>query len=407
VDVFIQKRANGDPAKRTQLWEKMRSSPHDSAEYKALVFAALVTVASQEGTPPGFLSVGAFENYIRARRTAVAQDAVDMYNEWKGVNAYNQYQAARRASGIGGMDPSVLGGTPGDYVSLAWIAASPDQRGGEFMEALDALGFQGSSGALGADPSSPDNGFNTAYLLPVYKSMEKGLDKFDDWALDTVSWGKISGKAFQTAGKVAGLALIAVQSAVDLSTAITTIVGQQEAEKQYSQLLTDAQQPVSVHQMLKSGKDEDLQQLLLYWALATSPYNASPKAGQGQLTDATLCADNAHSLQCRNSAGIVTAAGDAVGAWPVAAAPPPPKPTIAQSWEEAVVSSIDAANFVIHARMVEFGKAITIRVGNADLLNSVKAGAIIYLGPNGAASLDGKTECCRFTFDSGGARVPN
>jgi hypothetical protein len=277
--------------------------------------ATLQTIANQDGQPRGWMSVSALQEYIRNRRTFVAQDATAMYSAWEGVNAYNQWQAARRASGIGGMDPSVLGATPGDYVSLAWIAASPDQRGGEFLEALEALGMQGSSGALGAAPSSLDGGFNPAYLLPIYKAMEKGLDKYADWALDTVSWGKISGKAFQTAGKVAGLALIAVQGAVDLSMAITTLVGQQEAAKMYSQLVSEAQKPVSIRDMLRSGKDEDLQQLLLYWALASSPYKSGPKAGQGQLTDAILCADPSLNARCKASAAVVTSAGNPVQAW--------------------------------------------------------------------------------------------
>jgi hypothetical protein len=405
VDAFIQKRANGDPQKRKELWDKMRTSPHDSPEYKALLFAALITVASQDGTPPGFLSVGAFEDYIRARRTFVAQDAVNMYTEWEGVNAYNQYQAARRASGAAGMDPSVLGGTPGDYDSLAWIAASPDQRGGEFLEALDALGFQGSSGTFAS--YSSDEGFNSAYLLPVYKVMEKGLDKYSDWALDTVSYGKISGKAFQTAGKVAGLALIAVQAAVDLSTAITTIVSQEEAKKKYAQLVTDANQPVSVHAMLRSGKDEDLQQLLLFWALASSPYQAGPKSGQGPLTDATLCADPTIGARCKYSSAIVEAAGNAVQVWqaqtPVAA-PKPAAISIADQ-DAARVMSIDAATGTIRARLVDYAKIIVIRVGNPELLNSVKVGSTVFVNmQTKAASLDGKTTCCTFTMEM--SRVP-
>jgi hypothetical protein len=407
VDAFIQKRANGDPAKRKALWDKMVNTPHDSPEYKALLFAQLVTVANQDGTPPGWLSVEAFQDYIRARKVFIAQDAVDMYEAWRDVNAYNQYQAARRASGIGGMDPSVLGGTPGDYVSLAWIGASPDQRGGEFLEALDDLGSLSGAGALGSNPSSPDDGFNTAYLLPIYKIMEKGLDKYSDWALDTVSWGKISGKAFQTAGKVAGLALIAVQSAVDFSTAITTIVGQQEAEKQYSQLVADAKQQVSVRQMLRSGKDEDMQQLLLFFALASSPYQYGPKAGDGQLNDATLCADPKLGERCKYSAGIVRAAGDAVKVWE-APAPPPPKPTLADTMEEARVVSIDPETTTVRARLVDFGRIVSIRTGNSALLGTVKVGSIVYVDiAKGTASFDGKTVCCTAKFETGGAKINN
>src|SRR5207249_9249141 len=113
-----------------------------------------------------------------------------------------QYEAAKRASGISGMDTAVLGAIPGDYVSIAWLAASPDQRGGAFMEAVDALGGYGASGVLGPDPSEPEGGFDSVYLQPVYKVIDKGLDKYKDWAVDTVSWGRISGKAFETAGKV-------------------------------------------------------------------------------------------------------------------------------------------------------------------------------------------------------------
>ena len=313
VDAFIQARANGDPQKRKEIWQRMRSTPHDSPEFKALMFAALVTIANQDGNPKGWMAVNSFADYIRNRRIFVAQDATAMYNAWEDLNAYNQWQAARRASGISGMDPSVLGATPGDYISLAWIAASPDQRGGEFLEALNALGFQGSTGALA--PSSPDSGWNPAYLLPIYKAMEKGLDKYSDWAMDTVSWGKISGKAFQTAGKVAGLALIAVQSTVDLSTAIATIVGQEEAKKVYAGLLPEAQKTVNVRDMVRSGREEDLQQLLLFWSLASSPYKAGPKAGQGQLTDAVLCANPSISMRCQSAAAVVTAAGNQVNVW--------------------------------------------------------------------------------------------
>jgi hypothetical protein len=109
--------------------------------------------------------------------------------------------------------------------------------------------------------------------------------------------------------------LIAVQSAVDLTSAITTLVAQEEAAKQYATLVTDAQQPVDIRQMLRSGTDENLQQVLLYWALASSPYKSGPKAGQGQLTDATLCADPVLNSRCQASAGIVTNAGKAVQVW--------------------------------------------------------------------------------------------
>jgi hypothetical protein len=273
---------------------------------------------------------------------------------------------------------------------------------------VNALGFQSSSDAS----FSSDEGFNSAYLLPVYKVMEKGLDKYSDWALDTVSWGKISGKAFQTAGKVAGLALIAVQSAVDLSTAITTIVSQEEAKKQYAQLVPDAQQPVSMHAMLKSGKDEDLQQLLLFWALLSSPYKSGAKAGEGQLNDATLCADPTIGPRCKYSAAVVEAAGNAVQVWQAAAVAPAPAEqvyTVAgiKNPDEARVISVDPTTFTVRARLVDYAKVVVIRVGDPSMLNGVTVGQTIYVDiATKAVSLDGKTKCCIFMYDTQGVVKP-
>ena len=393
VDAFVQLRANGDPQKRREIWQKMRSAPHDSPEFKALTFAALLTLANQRDNPKGWSAVNSFADYIRNRRIFVAQEATAMYSAWQDLNAYNQWQAARRASGIGGMDPAVLGATPGDYQSVAWIAASPDQRGGEFVEALTALGVLSSKLAL-ASPGS-GGGWNAAYLLPVYKALEKAIDKYADWALDTVSWGKISGKTFQAAGRAAGLALIAFQSAVDLSTAITTIVGQEEANKVYANLVTEAQAKVDIPAMVNSKDEADAHQLVLFWALATSPYKAGPKAGEGQLSDQAICADAAVRSRCQAVNAVVTAAGTAVNAWGPTTAPAPV--AVSGFHEEARVVSIDAATSTVRARMTEMARIVVVRLPDPAPLKTLKVGSILYLDLNRRmASLDGKVACCSF-----------
>ena len=89
-------------------------------------------------------------------------------------------------------------------------------------------------------------------------------------------------------------------------------------------------------------------------------------------------------------------------AWPTQAAAPTPAPAaipIADQ-DEARVMSIDATTGTIRARLTDYGKIIVIRVGNPDLLNSVKVGSAVYVNiQTHAASLDGKTTCCTFTME--------
>lgn len=316
VDAFISKRAGGDPARKRELWQKMVLTPSDSAEFKALLFASLLTVANQSNPSlAAQASLAGFEKYARARRTFVAQDAKGMYDAWTGVDAYNKYQAARRSSGAAGMDVAVLGASPDDYVSYAWLAAVPDSKGAEFLEAVQTLGVMGST-ASGA-PAAGAAGFDPAYLVPVWKALEEGLDKFDEMAgLLTQSTTKAVnsvGRTLSSVGKGVFIAATVVQAALDLTTAITTLMDQAKAEEQYRTLVADADKPVSVKALAASSKAEDKQQLLLFWALATSPYNAGPKSGEGSLTQAQLCAQPGMASRCDRYTSVVTVAQQKAG----------------------------------------------------------------------------------------------
>src|SRR5262249_41230376 len=144
---------------KQQLWDQMINAPNDSPEFKALIFASIMTVAKRDPnlTSNAAQAVQYFQSYIRKRRTYIAQEALAMYNKYLEFNAYKQWQGAKSRALAGGplgfvgggsgaiiTSPSAsLGSTvgvpPDDYVNAAYAAAVPDSRGQAFITALTDL----------------------------------------------------------------------------------------------------------------------------------------------------------------------------------------------------------------------------------------------------------------------------
>jgi hypothetical protein len=314
VDAFLAKRGGN----KADLWNKMTNAPNDSAEFKALVFAALLVAAEKSPSytaRPGN-AVSIFQDYIRKRRTYVAQDAVGMYNAYLDFNAYKQWKAAGAAALGGGpaifqgfakaviQPPSggvgaTVGVPPDDYVNAAYAAAVPDKRGDDFMKALVDLGgtsYQASSEESGVDPTAAIQLGITVASSAV--AMHDVLDGNE--VIKAIS--VLSGKG----GFGVGLGMGLVGTVLDGVAAALTLYAQLEADKQYSKLIDTADQPVSISKILKSGTDEDKNSLVMWWALATSPYKASAAAGDGSLTDADVCAN--YRTQCNDVQQIVAKA---------------------------------------------------------------------------------------------------
>jgi hypothetical protein len=182
VDAFLAKRAKGNVAAKRQLWASMAADPAASAELKALLFASLVTAAKKPN--PDVVSAAAvreFEVYMRSRRVYVANEAVRMYERWKDLDAYNQYQAARRSSGIGGISADVIGAAPPDFKAFAWSGAVPDSAGREFVVASAALSrLADGTTSVGSVVNDGVGSFNLSYLDPLMKATEKALDLLQD-----------------------------------------------------------------------------------------------------------------------------------------------------------------------------------------------------------------------------------
>ena len=101
VDAFILKRAGNDPYRERAIWQSMIADPGSSAEVKALLFSALLKAAKQSNpTPEARMSLAQFEQFARARRIYVAEEAKHMYEAWQGVDGYTSSQNTRQHLGF-------------------------------------------------------------------------------------------------------------------------------------------------------------------------------------------------------------------------------------------------------------------------------------------------------------------
>jgi hypothetical protein len=336
VDTFLARRAASNGTTREQLWDQMINAPNDSPELKALVFAALLQVARQDAklASNAAQSVSFFQTYVQRRRTYVAQDARAMYDAYLGFNAYKQWKGTKAVMMAGGpmgfisagtgaviTSPSAgLGSTvgvpPDDYVNKAYAAAAPDARGQAFVGALNDLAGMsyeatGDSSTAALDPS-------TALQLGL-SITSTALSMHD--LLDGLGVAKgiaaLSGRVRMGVDVGMGLA----GNVLDAVGAIMTVYAQQEAAAQYAKLVEEANRPVNIKQTLDSGSMDDKNSLIMWWALATSPYKPTSTFGQTALTNAEVCA--AYSTQCATIRNIVTAARPVTSP----TSPPPPRPS--------------------------------------------------------------------------------
>jgi len=382
VDAFLNKRAGGNAAKKQELWGQMINTPNESPEFKALIFAAILLVAQRD---PNFQTrpsdmVSIFQDYIQKRRTYVAKDALAMYNAYLGFNAYKQNQGTKQAILAGG--PLILGsvitspqlsGTigvpPDDYVNAAYSAAVPDSRGDEFMRALADL-----TGTPYKNPSMGDTSFDpTAAIqlgLNVIGSATAVHDLLEEYKV-IKGIGLLSGKG----GLGIGLGATLAGSVLDAAAVIMTLYAQQEAAKQYSQLVALADKPVSIAQISKSGSDEDKNSLIMWWALATSPYKPSSTVRESPIRDADVCAT--YPSQCADIKRIVAAVRPtSPQVQPVTLAPAPPEFLEQVNAMAALAQLLSSANSTAAANALKPGVAGAVqRLNQATLAVKKLSGA--------------------------------
>jgi hypothetical protein len=320
VDAFLSKRAGGNAQKKRALWTNMINDPAGSAELKALMFASLLDVAKQDN--PNVVakaSLNEFERYMRARRVYIATEAVRMYQGWDQIDGYNMTQAARNASGIGGISTAVIGAGAADYKSYAWSGAVPDSAGIAFVLASESLSQLTGSTSAGNVVNDALFEFSTSYLEPVTKAIEKSLDALQDVAEemlgDAKTFTQMADAAMVLKGAdAAAVGLTLVTGAMEISNGIMTLLEKDKQAAEYGSYIQEMDRPITVRQLLDSPNPDDKQLLMLMWALGTEAYRPSDKIGTGRLAGGDLCMSSGWmNQQCAIASEKIKAAAKAVG----------------------------------------------------------------------------------------------
>jgi hypothetical protein len=316
VDAFLEKRADGDTARKRAIWAEMIADPSGSAELKALLFASLLRVAKDSASAAATDAVGEFESYIRARRSYVADEALRMYRKANEVYAF--YRQAKDSISIARAGAEAVETAATDFKTYAWSAVMPDSAGTAFIAASAALSQLGVSGGVEGVTDAAISSLNARYLEPVTKALESQLDMLQDKSADMIEKAGASAlasgaRALKGAdGAMIGTTLLA--GAMKVSKGVMSLFGKDKLAAEYEKYVEEMGAPVKVRQMLESTNPEDRQTLLLYWALATSPHKASDRIGTGAMTGAELCSSDAWTIaQCSSAKAKIAAAAKAAG----------------------------------------------------------------------------------------------
>jgi len=318
VDAFLDKRADGDTAKKREMWAAMISDPSSSAELKALLFASLLSVAKQDSVNADAKhALNEFESYVQRRRSYVAGEAFRMYKKAREVDS-----AYKQVSDSGAIDRTrgeAVETAATDFKTYAWSSVVPDSSGTAFILASAALSQLGISGGAEGAVNAAFSSLNVRYLAPVTQALEDELDKLQVKGADVVANAStittIANRAI--ALKNADPAMIGttlLSGAMKVSKGVMNLFGKDKVAAEYEKYVGEMSMPVRVKEMMDSTKPEDRQTLLLYWALATSAHKASDKLGDAALSGAELCnSDSWTAAECSSAKALIQAAAKTVG----------------------------------------------------------------------------------------------
>ena len=311
VDAFLDKRANGDSARKREMWAEMIADPASSAELKALLFASLLSVAKQDtASAVAKDALHEFELYVQRRRSYVAGEALRMYRKAREVDTY--YEHAKDSGGA--VETAAT-----DFKTYAWSSVMPDSAGTAFIVASAALSQLGTSGGVEGVADAAISSLNVRYLAPVTKALEDELEMLQDKRADIMEKAGTlstiaSGVRALRGADPAMISTTLLGAAMKVSKGVMNFFGKDKVATEYEKYAEEMSVPVRVRDMLESTNPEDRQTLLLYWALATSAHKASAKIGTGAITGAELCnADSWTAAECSSAKAMIQAAAKAAG----------------------------------------------------------------------------------------------
>lgn len=303
---FIRNSEGGTVSKTfaADQWRIIRDNPQDSpalngAMYYRMLFAALDSGASRADKE----LVRSFENYIQDRRTAMAQDILNMYDAWK-------YSIdTKRDMGLTGTKFSGImnyGKVPPNFQkvlekSLREQGASPVAIAGMLGGAVVA-----SAGpVLGIAAKVSQSAARKRYLKSLDAKLLNYGDDVDDVvdAVKTIAKGASKGigkggktlKSIAKVGKVfmrgGGGPLIAVSLvSVMIETSIGQFISIQKARPDLLKAVKRAKKKVSVKGKIERG---DLRTLMFYWGMGSN----APVAASSSVEKVATAAYKAKGLR--------------------------------------------------------------------------------------------------------------
>lgn len=272
-------------------WQAIAGAPYRSDAFRALVYQNLqmaISIAPENRTAAQTKVIAAFQEYIKQKRTYLAQMGLAMYDAWK---AYDEKakNSVKRSSLQQMFDygtvPLDFHGTLG---SIAALGAGGIGLAGATMASVayaNQLGLAGATNAVvnsakvlkglekvteAADPLSKAVRYLSTVPINKQTAFISLVPKGDAFAGQSMSnilkpLNLFKGTAAANAA-LAGSTIITIAFAIIQSVAIDQFIAIQTARPKLEAALLQAQQPVDLGQVFSQPNGADL--VLYYWAKA-------------------------------------------------------------------------------------------------------------------------------------------
>lgn len=255
-----------------QQWQEIGGSPYRNQQFQAIVFANLADAAAAEPanrTPAQTKLIKSFEEYIRLRRTFIAQTGLDMYDAWKAYDDKSKQSTARSQLQVA-FD---YGTVPLDFHATLGAVTSLGATGAGLGGALAAVS------KFAAQVELTEVTDKAGKVVGHVASRETSLFGLATRSKNALAPLKLLKGTAAANAALSGATIIAVAFAVIQSVAMDQFIEIISARPKLEAALAAAQKPITVKEILAQSNGTDL--LLYYWAKAM-------EADTGILEDPTL-----------------------------------------------------------------------------------------------------------------------
>ncbi len=371
---------------RKNLWEEIGAEPEKSAVLMAITQAALMAAieSPQRATPGQKALVAGFSKYMIARRTYIAQDALNAYDTWARSEQLRRTGSRAQQSGL--------------FAALDTGIAPPD-----FYDVIHAGVFVGLGAGIGVSAGYTAAIANPAVfkkVFPYSRSLVKAALKKAQMAAEQGT-GKVAQKVVEKglqatskaiqrmASVMKAMSSIGPQLIITLAIEIAShqfekLIAIEEARPKLLALLADAKQPPQLARMIDS--DSGYGMLAGFWGLAVSG-SARPSTAVTAELKAIAADALGHNTGPATNVQTPTTVIDG-GSQPVISIPKPSSNELASlslgnlQWDQIdgrahdIAVATDGTAWVIGDNKVPGGYGVYFRATNAAKWGSLPGGGV-------------------------------